>query len=122
MKIPFFGKDDEEDMPADSLDSYAQLPEDVASDKINIMVDKLEGMSQVDKIMRKVREGNIVIASISKMREDSTEELKHCISRMKTATTNIQGDIAGAGEEWLIITPPSAAVHRDPVVKKEKAE
>lgn len=112
MRIPFIARNDEEE--AQSLQDYAQLPEEGQENRMNIMIEKLEGLSHVDRIMRKVRDGNIVIASIKGMKETNTEELRHCISRMKTACMGIEGDIAGAGDEWLIITPAAAAIHREP--------
>ncbi|MBS3054855.1 MAG: cell division protein SepF [Candidatus Aenigmarchaeota archaeon] len=118
MKFPLFGKD-EEDNPAPSDEQYAELPEDSAVMRMKVMVEKLDGLPSVDKIMRKVREGNIVIASIRDLKEANTEELKHCISRMKTACMNINGDIAGAGEEWIIITPSSAGIYREAALPSE---
>ena len=118
MKFPLFGKD-EEDNPEPSDEQYAELPEDSAVMRMKVMVEKLDGLPSVDKIMRKVREGNIVIASIRDLKEANTEELKHCISRMKTACMNINGDIAGAGEEWIIITPSSAGIYREAALPSE---
>ncbi|MBI4019523.1 MAG: cell division protein SepF [Candidatus Aenigmarchaeota archaeon] len=118
MKFPLFGKE-EDDNPAPADEQYAELPEDSAVMRMRVMVEKLDGLPSVDKIMRKVRDGNIVIASIRDMKEANTEELKHCISRMKTACMNINGDIAGAGEEWIIITPSSAGIYREAVLSSD---
>ena len=123
MKFPGFGKEEEEN-PAPADEQYAELPEESGATRMKVMVEKLDGLGSVDKIMRKVREGNIVIASIKDLKEANTEELKHCISRMKTACMNINGDIAGAGAEWIIITPPAAGIYREPAAEssEEKSE
>ena len=114
MRIPFFNKDEkEEEKIVASIEEYAELPEDESTNKMKVMVETLDGIGSVDKIMKKVREGSIVIASMRKMKENDATELKHCISRMKTACANIEGDIAGAGEEWIIITPTDAGIHRE---------
>ncbi|SRR3989338_4344796 len=112
MKIPFVSKDDYQE-PVSIEESYTELHDESQSPVTKIMIEKVDGLTSVDKIMRKVREGNIVIAAIRDLKEANTEELKHCILRMKTACMNLNGDIAGAGEEWIIITPSSAAIHRE---------
>ncbi|MBI4014623.1 MAG: cell division protein SepF [Candidatus Aenigmarchaeota archaeon] len=112
MKIPFVSKDEYHE-PVSVEESYTELPDESQGSITKIMIEKVDGLTSVDKIMRKVREGNIIIASIKDLKEANTEELKHCISRMKTACMNMNGDIAGAGEEWIIITPSSAAIHRE---------
>src|SRR3989344_5581536 len=77
MKFPLFGKD-EEDNPAPSDEQYAELPEDSAVMRMKVMVEKLDGLPSVDKIMRKVREGNIVIASIRDLKEAKSREKRGC--------------------------------------------
>lgn len=111
MKIPFAK---EESYPEKNIeDQYTELVDTDSTKKMKVMVQKVDGLSSVDKIMRKVREGTIVIASIKELKEANTEELRHCISRMKASCTNLNGDIAGAGDEWVIITPSTAAIYRE---------
>ena len=41
------------------------------------------------------------------------EELKRAVEKLRKTCLAINGDIAGMGEDWLIMTPPSAKVHRE---------
>ena len=96
------------------VEEYVELPMDVAEteDQIKIMVEKLESYSNVDKILKKVRDGNIVFVKIKELKEANMDELKHAVTRLKNICTTFDGDIAGVGEEWLIVTPPIAKIVR----------
>ena len=104
---PVFFEDEEQE-------EYAEIPAETGVEKItDIFVEKLEGMINVDKAIKKVRNGSIVMLKIKQLREDNLDELKQCISKIKTAAANYGGDIAGAGdEEWLILTPAGAKIVR----------
>lgn len=80
---------------------------------IKILVEKISNIGDADHIIRKIRNGNIVIANIKDIREHNPDELRQSIGRIKTAVANMQGDIAGAGDEWVIATPKSAVIKRE---------
>lgn len=101
----------EEEEP--DLDDFQELPLDLEDkERTRVMIEKLESFIDTDRIIRKARAGNIVVVGIKDIRERSTDELKHSISKMKTSVAVFNGDIAGVGEEWLLITPPTARIHR----------
>ena len=79
----------------------------------SVMIDKIDMLSDSDRIIRKVRSGNIVIARIKDLKEHNLDELKHSISKIRTSVAMFNGDIAGVGDEWLIITPSSAKIQRN---------
>ncbi len=110
MKLPWFKKEER----IEEVEEYTELPLDAGQAKhTKIMIDRLDGYSNVDLILKKVREGNIVIAKIKDLKESNLDELKQAIAKMKTACANFDGDIAGVGEEWIIITPRTARIHRE---------
>lgn len=107
MKFPFFKKKE------DAIEEYTEIPlEGEELEKIKIIIDKVDDYMSVDRIIRNVREGNIVIARIKKLKDENVEELKHAISKIKTACDNFDGDVAGAGDEWLIVTSSKARIAR----------
>lgn len=110
MKLPW----DKKDENVEEVEEYTELPLDVEQPKhTKIMIDKLDSYSNVDLVLKKVREGNIVIAKIKELKESNLDELKQAIAKMKTACANFDGDIAGVGDEWIIITPRTARIHRE---------
>ncbi|MBI2971747.1 MAG: cell division protein SepF [Candidatus Aenigmarchaeota archaeon] len=111
MRLPFLKK---EEKVVDDADAYTELPlEEEEQKKISIMIEKLESLADVDKVMRAVRQGNIVVVKIRELKDQNLDELKHAISKMKTACATLDGDIAGVGEDWVIVTPSTARVARE---------
>jgi SepF-like predicted cell division protein (DUF552 family) len=103
----------EEGTGAEGAEELTELPvpEEPVS-QTQIMIEKIEMLSDADRIIKKVRSGNIVIARIKELKEQNLDELKHAISKIRTSTTVWNGDIAGVGDEWIIVTPSSAKIKR----------
>ncbi|MCX6815724.1 MAG: cell division protein SepF, partial [Candidatus Aenigmarchaeota archaeon] len=102
----FFKKKEEEQTDANEL-TEIPVPQETTT-FTNVMIDKIESLSDSDRIIKKVRSGNIVIARIKELKEQNLDELKHSISKIKTSCSIFNGDIAGVGDEWLIVTPSTA--------------
>lgn len=112
-----FGKKEEkqEEIRDEEL---AEVPEFHEPDaRISIQIDRLDSYAACDRILRKIKANSIVIAKIKELRDSNMDELKQSISRLKTSVFSWDGDIAGVGGEWLIITPRHAKIQR-----KEEAE
>ena len=114
MWKPKVFKREEDEEFLEPTEEYLELQDDMGEDagQLKIMIEKLEGYSNVDKILKKVRDGNIVFVRIKELKEANMDELKHAVSRIKNICTTFDGDIAGVGEEWLIVTPPVAKIVR----------
>ena len=109
MKLPWGKKDDVQE-----IDEYKEVPMELEEGRhVKIMIERLENYAGVDSVIRKVREGNIVIVKIKELKEANLDELKQAIAKMKTASVNFDGDIAGVGDEWIILTPRIARIERD---------
>jgi SepF-like predicted cell division protein (DUF552 family) len=104
----------EEPQSEPQIEEFTELPLDLdqKQDHLKIMIEKLEDFTDTDRIIRKVRNGAIVIVGIKGIKDKSMEELKHAISKFKTSVTVFNGDIVGVGDEFVILTPPTARVHR----------
>ena len=106
MKVPDLFKEKEGD--------YAEIAlEEEEGKYVKIMIEKLDKYANVDSIIRKIKEGHIVIAKIKDLKESNEEELRHSITKIKTVCDSLNGDIAGVGEEWIIVTPSIASVSRE---------
>lgn len=111
----FFRKQEEERKEL-SPEDIAEVPEmQETGSQTTIVVDKLDSFIACDRILRKIKSNNIVIASMKDLRDANMDELKQAVNRLKTSVASLDGDIAGVGEEWLIIAPKSAKVQRQAV-------
>lgn len=81
-------------------------------EQVKILVDKLEGFSSCDNIIKSVRAGHIVVAKIKDLKENNMDELKQSISKLSNFAKSVDGDIAGVGDDWIILTPRVACVVR----------
>ena len=88
--------------------------------KAYIKVEKMEGYADSEKIQRDIRDGYIVLADIRELKEKDINELKRAITRIRKTCLAINGDIAGAGEDWLIVTPEFARIYRKPEEQSEE--
>ena len=97
----------------DLLEEYAELPLQIEEQKhVKIMIDNMESYASADRILRKVREGHIVVAQIKQLRNQNMDQLKAAVSKIKAVTETIEGDVVGIGEEWLVVTPKNVKIQR----------
>ncbi len=106
-------------------DQYVELElpgasNDIGKDKILIQVEKLNDYMDSDRIQKKVREGNILLVRIKELKDKDIGELKRAIARIRKTCIAVNGDIAGVSDEWIVVTPSFAKVHREsPVATQE---
>jgi SepF-like predicted cell division protein (DUF552 family) len=80
---------------------------------IGIKVEKLNEFADTEKILKSVREGEIVFLKIKGLKEKDIGELKRAVDKLKKTIVANNGDIAGIEQDWLILTPQFATVRRD---------
>ena len=96
-----------------NIDDYVEVPIELEEQKhIKIMIERLENFAAVDRVVKKLRDGNIVIVKIKELKESNLDELKHAVSKLRTVCNSMEGDIVGVGDEWVILTPASARIER----------
>ncbi len=100
------------------LEDYVRLePEEEFATGINaperyVSVYKLRGFSDVDGCTGQLSEGNIVLLDIKPLADRSVTELRHAIEEIKEICASMGSDIAGIGENHLILTPPNVKILR----------
>jgi len=88
--------------------------------KVVVMPFLLKEYDDVSKILEIIREGStIALIDIKALKNKDIVELKRAISKLKKTTDALEGNIAGFGENMIIITPSFAKIHR---AEKPKAE
>jgi SepF-like predicted cell division protein (DUF552 family) len=107
---------DDEDM-VDSQDEYVELNADVGLDSKNskVMVRSftMEDFSDIKAILDVLREGyTVCLVNIKPLKEKDLVELKRAINKLKKTCEAIEGDIAGFGDDYIVITPSFVEIFR----------
>lgn len=85
------------------------------SKKVRIIVRPfiLKSFEDVNRILEILREGyTIALIDIKPLKNKDIVELKRAISKLKKTTDALEGNIAGFGENIIVITPSFAEIYR----------
>ncbi len=86
---------------------------DFEKSKILVKPFMIQTFEDVKMPLDSLREGyTIALINIKPLRDKDLIELKRAINKLKKTTDAIGGDIAGFGEDWIVVTPSFARVHR----------
>ena len=105
----------------DSFDESAEdyievnLPESGSRTKVIVKPFVIHDFHDIKPAIDSLREGyTIGLVNIRPLKEKDIVELKRAISKLKKTCDAVDGDIAGFGEDWIVITPSFVEVHRHP--------
>ncbi len=84
-----------------------------AGGKVGIRIEHLGEFADTEKVLKALREGSVVFLKIKSLKEKDLGELKRAVERLKKTVMAQNGDIAGVEQDWLILTPEHATVHRE---------
>jgi SepF-like predicted cell division protein (DUF552 family) len=73
----------------------------------------LHYLSDVEKIKREVKNGNILIVKVTPLAKKNIEAVKEAVIQLKDYVNREGGDIARLGEERIIITPSKIKIWRE---------
>ncbi len=106
----------EEEFPDEFNEDYVQLETAASKDpkaKIVVRPFTLDDFTDIKPVLDSLREGyTISLVNIKPLRERDPVELKRAINKLKKTCDAIEGDIAGFGEDWIVVTPGFAGVYR----------
>jgi len=105
----------EEDLEA-AEEEYVELDtlsgEEVKS-KIVVRPFVVDDFSDIKDILDSLREGyTIALVNIKPLKDKDLVELKRAINKLKKTCDAIQGDIAGFGDDYIVVTPSFAKIYR----------
>ena len=112
-----FGKA-EEPMKEEQVEEYVELDhhdnnEGAGDGNVIVRPFTLEDFEDVKPILDVLREGNtIALVNIRPLKEKDMIEVKRAINKLKKTTDAISGEIAGFGDDWIVIAPPFASIYR----------
>ena len=80
--------------------------------KLGIRIESLDEFADTERVLKQVREGAIVFLRIKGLRDKDMGELKRAVDKLKKGVSANNGDIAGVEQDWLILSPHYAMIHR----------
>ncbi|MGE0793344.1 MAG: cell division protein SepF [Candidatus Woesearchaeota archaeon] len=106
---------DNDDM-IESVDEYVELDTRSNSDvdqKVIVRPFVLDDFADVKEIIDVLRESyTIALINIKPLKDKDLIELKRSINKLKKTCEAINGDIAGFGEDYIVVTPGFAEIYR----------
>ncbi|MCD4759512.1 cell division protein SepF [archaeon] len=106
----------DEDFPTEFEEDYVELTTETDVPKAKIVVRPfiVEDFSDIKPALDALREGyTIALVNVGPLRERDMVELKRAVNKLKKTCDAIDGDIAGFGTDWVVVTPSFASVHRN---------
>jgi SepF-like predicted cell division protein (DUF552 family) len=96
-------------------EEYVEVGPEATEGKSKIIVRPfvLQDFDDIKPILDDLREGyTVALVNIRPLKEKDIVELKRAINKLKKTTEAIEGDIAGFGEDYIVVTPSFAKVYR----------
>ncbi len=104
-----------EEFPGEFTDDYIELETEIKAPKAKVMIKPfiVEEFADIKPVLDALREGyTIGLVNIKLIKDKDIIELKRVVNKLKKTTEAINGDIAGFGDDWLVVTPSFATVYR----------
>jgi SepF-like predicted cell division protein (DUF552 family) len=91
------------------------LGKEIKKSKVLVRPFVLKSFEDINPILNSLRDGyTIAVIDIKPLRSKDIIELKRAISKIKKTTDALEGNIAGFGENIIIVTPSFAEIHKSP--------
>lgn len=116
---------EDETFPEEYGEDYLEIDtEQAARPKSKILIKPfvVKEFEDIKPALDALRDGyTIALINIRPIKDKDIVELKRAVNKLKKTCDAINGDIAGFGEDWIVVTPSFAQVHRN-VLNKEVAK
>ncbi len=110
-----FGSEESEDLELGESEDYIEInPADVKEkSKITVKPHIIKDFSDIKQPLDDLREGyTISLLNIRPLKDKDIIELKRAINKLRKTCDAIEGDIAGFGEDYIVVVPYFAHIHR----------
>lgn len=109
----------DDDDRVESEDEYVELNNDATAaadgSKVVVRPFNLGDFQDIKPVLDSLREGyTICLVNIRPLKDKDLVELKRAINKLKKTCDAVEGDIAGFGEDYIVITPSFAKIYRAP--------
>ncbi len=108
----------EDDTPmGDVEEEYVELDtssQEGSKQKVTVRPYSITDFADVKGILDALRDGTtIALVNIKPLKDKDLVELKRAINKLKKTCDAIEGDIAGFGDDYLVVTPAFAQIYRE---------
>lgn len=107
-------------------DEYLELDTESNFDRSNKIIVRpfiIEDFSDIKPILDALREGStIALINIRPLKDKDLVELKRSINKLKKTCDAMEGDIAGFGDDYIVVTPNFAEIYRSDQSKSIREE
>jgi SepF-like predicted cell division protein (DUF552 family) len=113
-KVKSWGFDDDaSDEPEEEYLELDTTAKKTGTSKVLVRTFVLDDFEDVKDIVDSYREGStICLVNIRPLKDKDVVELKRAINKLKKTCDASNGDIAGFGDDYLVITPGFAEIYR----------
>lgn len=112
----FFMGSDSIKYPEEAGEDYIEIDtkkELAGKNKVLVRPFIIENFNDVKYTIDSLREGyTIALVNIKPLKDKDIVELKRAVEKIKKTCDAMQGDIAGFGDDWIVVTPNFAQVYR----------
>ncbi len=114
LKATFSGKDSSsEDFAEDYVEISAQPSDRGSKAKVVVRPFIIEDFADIKPALDALREGfTVALINIKPLKDKDLVEVKRAVSKLKKTCDAIEGDIAGIGDDWIVVTPSFAGIYR----------
>src|SRR3990167_7188676 len=106
-----------DDFPEELTDDYVEIDTSAGKTgktKISVRPFIVQDFGDIKPVLDSLREGmTVALVNIKQLKERDIVELKRAVNKLKKTCDAIEGDIAGFGEDWIVVTPSFAQIHRN---------
>jgi SepF-like predicted cell division protein (DUF552 family) len=103
-----------EEVSEEPFQEYVELDhEKEEKSKILVRPYVMEEFEDIKPVLDALREGStIALINIKPLKDKDIIELKRAINKLRKTCDAIEGDIAGFGEDYIVVVPYFAKIHR----------
>ena len=124
IKKRFQGSD--RDFAEDGETEYVQLdtaPKGGPGAKVIVRPFVLTDFNETKQILDALRnQDTVALINIQPLKDKDIVELKRAINKLKKTVDAIGGDIAGFGDDYIVVVPAFATIWRAPAAKKSSEQ
>lgn len=112
VRRKLIGEEPQEEVEEEYVELDTLAPEE-SKPKVMVRPFVIDDFSDIKQILDSLREGyTVALVNIKPLKDKDLVELKRAINKLKKTCEAIEGDIAGFGDDYIVVTPSFAEIYR----------